>query len=32
VADAHVHLAFPGARISDHAALAATFEAAPRRR
>jgi endonuclease/exonuclease/phosphatase family metal-dependent hydrolase len=32
VADAHVHLAFPGARISDHAALAATFEARPPRR
>jgi len=32
VTDARVHLAFPGARISDHAALAATFEAAPPRR
>lgn len=26
VVDAHVHCAFPAARISDHAALAATFE------
>ena len=26
-ADARVHYAFPGARMSDHAALAATFEA-----
>ena len=32
VAEARVHLAFPGARISDHAALAATFEVAPLRR
>ena len=26
VVDAHVHYAFPGKRLSDHAALAATFE------
>jgi endonuclease/exonuclease/phosphatase family metal-dependent hydrolase len=26
VVEAHVHCAFPAARISDHAALAATFE------
>jgi endonuclease/exonuclease/phosphatase family metal-dependent hydrolase len=26
IVDAHVHCAFPAAKISDHAALAATFE------
>jgi endonuclease/exonuclease/phosphatase family metal-dependent hydrolase len=26
VVEAHVHCAFPAAKISDHAALAATFE------
>jgi endonuclease/exonuclease/phosphatase family metal-dependent hydrolase len=26
IVDAHVHYAFPWGRISDHAALAATFE------
>jgi endonuclease/exonuclease/phosphatase family metal-dependent hydrolase len=31
VVDAHVHCAFPAARISDHAALAATFETRARR-
>jgi endonuclease/exonuclease/phosphatase family metal-dependent hydrolase len=30
IVDAHVHYAFPRARLSDHAALAATFET-PRR-
>jgi endonuclease/exonuclease/phosphatase family metal-dependent hydrolase len=29
--DAHVHYAFPSARLSDHAALAATFDTATRR-
>lgn len=31
VVEAHVHCAFPAARISDHAALAATFEVSKRR-
>jgi endonuclease/exonuclease/phosphatase family metal-dependent hydrolase len=31
VVDAMVHYAFPGARVSDHAALAATFELSSRR-
>jgi endonuclease/exonuclease/phosphatase family metal-dependent hydrolase len=31
VVEAHVHCAFPAAKISDHAALAATFELAARR-
>ena len=29
IVDAHVHYAFPSGRISDHAALAATFETGP---
>jgi endonuclease/exonuclease/phosphatase family metal-dependent hydrolase len=32
VVEAHVHCAFPAAKISDHAALAATFELAAKRR
>jgi endonuclease/exonuclease/phosphatase family metal-dependent hydrolase len=32
IVDAHVHYAFPSGRISDHAALAATFDTATRRR
>jgi endonuclease/exonuclease/phosphatase family metal-dependent hydrolase len=32
VVDARVHYAFPGNRLSDHAALAATFELAVRNR
>jgi endonuclease/exonuclease/phosphatase family metal-dependent hydrolase len=32
VIDARVHYAYPGRRLSDHAALAATFELAARRR
>jgi endonuclease/exonuclease/phosphatase family metal-dependent hydrolase len=32
IADAHVHYAFPAARLSDHAALAATFETVKRGR
>lgn len=32
VIDARVHYAFPSARMSDHAALAATFEVSRRRR
>ena len=32
VIDARVHYAYPGRRLSDHAALAATFELASRRR
>ena len=32
VVDARVHYAFPSARMSDHAALAATFEVRRRRR
>jgi len=32
VVEAHVHCAFPAAKISDHAALAATFELQPARR
>ena len=32
VRDAHVHYASPGNRMSDHAALAASFELTPRRR
>jgi endonuclease/exonuclease/phosphatase family metal-dependent hydrolase len=31
IADAHVHYAFPSARLSDHAALAATFDTVIRR-
>ena len=31
VREAHVHYAYPGKRMSDHAALAATFELLPRR-
>ncbi len=30
VVDARVHYAFPSGRLSDHAALAATFELSPR--
>ena len=32
IVEAHVHYAYPGARVSDHAALAATFDTLPRRR
>jgi endonuclease/exonuclease/phosphatase family metal-dependent hydrolase len=32
VVEAHVHCAFPADKISDHAALAATFELGPKRR
>jgi len=32
VVDARVHYAFPSARLSDHAALAATFDTAKRGR
>jgi endonuclease/exonuclease/phosphatase family metal-dependent hydrolase len=32
IVDARVHYAFPSARMSDHAALAATFEIKPRKR
>ena len=32
IVDAHVHYAFPSGRISDHAALAATFDTGTRPR
>ena len=32
IVDAHVHYVFPGARLSDHAALTATFDTLKRRR